>query len=164
MQAARVRAAVGAHRGRALRRHRRAAAPVPVRRAGQLPRAHRSAAGEQRAAHRARGARCDAVEGRARAGGAAADVERGARAPAPMGPAVVVADPAGARLRDRSPRVRRPLRGVTRGGGQDRRARGGRRRRAGLGARRWRRVRHDRRDEAPLGAEPRGTGTAHRKW
>ena len=36
-------------------------APVPLRRAGQLARPHRGAAGEQRAAHRARDARRDAV-------------------------------------------------------------------------------------------------------
>ena len=57
---------------RALRRHRREAAPVPLRRAGELARAHRGAAREQRAAHRARDARRDAVEGRPGPGGAAA--------------------------------------------------------------------------------------------
>ena len=51
---------------RALRRHRRTAAAVPLRRAGQLARPHRGPAREQRAAHRARSARRDAVEGRSR--------------------------------------------------------------------------------------------------
>ena len=46
---------------RALRRHRREAAPLPLRRAGQLARPDRGAAGEQRPAHRARDARRHAV-------------------------------------------------------------------------------------------------------
>ena len=57
--------AVGAAPRRALRRHRREAAPLPLRRAGELARPHRGAAREQRAAHRARDARRHAVEGRA---------------------------------------------------------------------------------------------------
>ena len=61
VQAPRVRAAVGPHHRRALRRHRREAAAVPLRRAGELARAHRGAAREQRAADRARDARRDAV-------------------------------------------------------------------------------------------------------
>ena len=65
VQAAGVRAALGAHHARALRRHRREAAPLPVRRAGELARAHRGPAREQRAAHRARGPRRDALQGRA---------------------------------------------------------------------------------------------------
>ena len=43
---------------------RREAAPLPLRHAGELARPHRGAAREQRAAHRARDARRDAVEGR----------------------------------------------------------------------------------------------------
>ena len=43
---------------------RREAPPLPLRRAGELARAHRGAAREQRAADRARDARRDAVEGR----------------------------------------------------------------------------------------------------
>ena len=39
-------------------------------------------------------------------------LERGARTAAPMGPAMVAADPAGARIRDRSARVRRPVRRI----------------------------------------------------
>ena len=49
-----------------------AAAPVPVRRAGQLARPHRGAAGEQRPAHRAGDARRDAVPRRPGPRGAAA--------------------------------------------------------------------------------------------
>ena len=49
-------AAVGPHRPRALRRHRRQGPALPLRRAGQLPRPHRGPAREQRAAHRARDA------------------------------------------------------------------------------------------------------------
>ena len=53
---------------RALRRHRPEAAPVPLRRAGQLARPDRGAAREQRPAHRARDARRDASkDARARA-------------------------------------------------------------------------------------------------
>ena len=48
--------AVGRARTRALRRRRRAPPPLPLRRAGELARADRGAAGEQRAADRARGA------------------------------------------------------------------------------------------------------------
>ena len=85
VQAARVRRAVGPHHRRALRRDRRQAPPLPLRRAGELARPHRGAAREQRAAHRARDARRHAVEGRARPGRAAAGVERGARAAAARG-------------------------------------------------------------------------------
>ena len=53
-------------------------------------------------------------------------LERGARPAAPVGPAVVAAHPAGARLRDRPARVRRHLRGLARDGGARRRARRGR--------------------------------------
>ena len=73
------------------------AAPLPLRHAGELARAHRGAAREQRAAHRARDARRDAVEGRPRPRRAAAVLERGARAAHAVGPAVVAAHPAGAR-------------------------------------------------------------------
>ena len=64
VQAARVRRAVGSHHGRALRRDRREAAPVPLRRAGELARTHRSATREQRATHRARVPRRHPLEGR----------------------------------------------------------------------------------------------------
>ena len=86
------------------------AAAVPLRRAGQLARPDRGAAGEQRAAHRARDARGDAVQGRAGPRRPAAGLERGARPAAPVGPAVVAAHAAGARVRVRPARVRRPLR------------------------------------------------------
>ena len=56
----------------------------------------------------------------------AAGVERGARPAAPVGPAVVAAHPAGARLRDRPARVPRPLRGLERHGRAGRRAARGR--------------------------------------
>ena len=88
LQDARVRPAVGRDHARALRRHRPEAAPLPLRRAGQLARPHRGAAREQRAAHRARGARRHAVARRALPRAAAAGVERGARPAAPVGPAV----------------------------------------------------------------------------
>ena len=98
------------------------AAPAPVRRAGELARPHRGAAREQRAAHRARDARRHAVPRRPGPGRAAAGLERGARAAPAVGPAVVAADAAGAGLRVRPARVRRPLRRLARGRGQGRRA------------------------------------------
>ena len=58
---ARLHAAVGPHRARALRRHRPEGAALPLRRAGQQPRPHRGAAREQRAAHRPRDARRHAL-------------------------------------------------------------------------------------------------------
>ena len=57
LQAAGVHRDVGPHRARALRRRRPEGPPLPLRRAGQQPRPHRGAAGEQRPAHRARDAR-----------------------------------------------------------------------------------------------------------
>ena len=134
VQDARLRAALGRADPRALRRHRRQAAPLPLRRAGELARAHRGPAREQRAAHRARDARRDDVQGRPRPRGAAARVERGAGPAAAVGPAVVAAHPAGAGLRERPARVRRPLRGVQGRRGQGRRARRGRPRRDRPGA------------------------------
>ena len=90
---------------------------LPLRRAGQLARAHRVPAGEQRAADRARGARRHARPRRPRARDPAPGLERGARPAAAVGPAVVAADPAGARLRDRPARVPGPVRGLARDGG-----------------------------------------------
>ena len=113
-------AAVGPHRPRALRRHRPEGAPLPLRRAGEQPRAHRGAAGEQRAAHRARDARRHAVARRPGPVDPAAGVERGARPAAAVGPAVGAAHAAGARLRDRPARVPRPLRGLDGDGGAHR--------------------------------------------
>ena len=121
-EAARDGRAVGGARPRALRRHRPEAAALPLRRAGQLARADRVPAGEQRPADRARGARGHARARRAGAGDPAAGLERGARPAAPVGPAVVAADPAGARLRDRPARVPRPVRGLGRDGRAGRRA------------------------------------------
>ena len=114
VQAAGLHRAVGPHRPRALRRHRSGAAPIPLRRAGQLARPHRGAAGEQRAAHHPRDARGHAVEAGARPIDPAAGVERSARAAAPVGSAVVVADATSARVRDRPARVRRHLRRLPR--------------------------------------------------
>ena len=102
--------AVGRAVPRALRRHRPEAAPVPLRRAGQLARPHRAAAREQRVADPDRGARRDAVARRALPRAPAADVERGAVAAAAVGSAVVAAAAADPRVRDRSARVRRSVR------------------------------------------------------
>ena len=63
----------------ALRHHRSEGAPVPLRRAGELVGAHRGAAREQRAAHRARDARRHDVEAGTGPRRAASRVERGAR-------------------------------------------------------------------------------------
>ena len=101
---------------------RRAAPPLPLRRAGEQPRPHRGAAREQRAPHRARGARRDALEEGALPRAPAARLERGARPAAALGPAVVAAHPADPRLRDRPARVRRHLRRLARDRGEDRRA------------------------------------------
>ena len=83
---------------------------VPLRRAGELARPHRGAAGEQRLPHPARDAGRDDVPRRPGPRGAAAGVERGAGPAARLGPAVVAAHAAGARLRVGPARVRRPLR------------------------------------------------------
>ena len=115
-------AAVGPPDRRALRRRGPGDAPVPLRRPGQQPGPDRGAAGEQRPADRARDARRDAVEGRAGPRRPAARLERGARAAAALGPAVVAAAPAGAGLRVRPAGVRRHLRGLARDRGQGRRA------------------------------------------
>ena len=117
---------------RALRRRGSEAAPVPLRRAGQLARAHRAAAREQRVADPDRDARRDAVARRALPRAAAADVERGAVAAAAVGPAVVAAAAADPRARDRPARVPRPVRGLDRRAGAAGRADRGRR------ARSWR--------------------------
>ena len=84
-EAARDGRAVGRARARALRRRGRAPPPLPLRRAGQLARADRGAAGEQRAADRARGAGGDARPQRPRPGDPAPGLERGARAAAARG-------------------------------------------------------------------------------
>ena len=89
-------------------------------------------------------------------------VERGARSAEVVGPAMVAPGATGVGIRDRPARVRRPVRGIACGRGQDPGDRRGRRRRAELGTRRGRRVRDDRRDEAPSRTEQRGAGTTDR--
>ena len=161
---------VGGARPRALRRAGPQAPALPLRRAGQLARAHRVPAREQRAAHRARGARGHARTRRARTGHPAAGLERGARAAAPVGPAVVAAHPAGAGLRDRPARVPRPLRGLqghgrARGRAARGRARGdGDRRRARRRGRR-RGLHEGRARRLPPRADPphRGGRAGHRR-
>ena len=115
-------------RPRALRRHRREDAALPLRRPGQQPRPDRGPAGEQHPADRARGAGGDPQPRRPRPGDPAAGLERGDGPPPPLGPAVEPADPAGAGERDRPARVPRRLRGLGGDGrpgrGADRRARG----------------------------------------
>ena len=123
----------------ALRGDRPEAAPLPLRRAGQLAGPDRGPAGEQRPADRPGDARRDAVARRAGPRGAAAGVERGARAAAAVGPAVVAAAPAGPGLRVRPPRVRGPLHRVGGGRGESGRAGRGRPGGDGPGGRsRWR--------------------------
>ncbi len=116
---------LGGARTGALWRHRPKVAAPALRGAGQLARAHRGAAGEQRAADRAGGAGGHDRARRARTGDPAAGVERGAGPAAPVGPAVVAAHPAGAGVRDRPARVPRPLRGLQGDGGPGGRAAGG---------------------------------------
>ena len=79
-----------------------------------------------------------------------------------VGPAVVAAHAAGAGLRVRPARVRRHLRGLGGDRGQDGRAGRGGHGRAGRRPGARRRVRGDRRAEAPAGAQPGRTGAAHR--
>ena len=162
LQNAGLQPAVGPHLPRALRRRGPQAPPLPLRRAGELPRADRAAAGEQRAAHRPGVARRHPLQERPGPGAAAAGLERGARVAAAVGPAVVLADAAGAGLRVRPARVRRHLRGIGRDRGQDGRAGRGRHGGAGRrgGARRG--LRGDRRAEAPARAQPGRAGPAHR--
>ena len=74
----------------------------------------RGPAREQRAAHRVGDARGHAVEAGPSAIGAAAGMERGARAPPTVGSAVVAAHAAGAGLRNRPAGVRRHLRRLAR--------------------------------------------------
>ena len=102
----------------------RQAAPLPLRRAGQLARPDRGPAGEQRLPDPARDAGGDDVAGRPRPRRAAAGLERGARPAAGLGPAVVAAHAAGAGLRVRPARVRGPVRGLAGRRGQGRRDQG----------------------------------------
>ena len=137
VQDARLHAPVGRDHARALRRRRPEAAPLPLRRPGQLARPDRAAAREQRLPHPARDARGRALEVGARARGAAAGLERGARPAAALGPAVEPAPAADPGLRDRSARVRRPVRRLGRGRGQGRSADAPRRAPSSRGSRRW---------------------------
>ena len=98
---------------------------LPLRRAGELARPHRGAAGEQRLAHPDRGARRHAQPQRPLPRAPAADVERGAQPAAAVGPAVVAAPAADPGLRDRPAGVPRPLRRLAGGGVQGGRAQGG---------------------------------------
>ena len=98
----------------------------------QLARADRVAAREQHHPDRAGGAGGDDGPRRPRPRAPAAGLERGARAAAAVGPAVVAADPADPGLRDRSPGVPGHLRGLE-GDGRARGRAGGR-----ALARRWR--------------------------
>ena len=123
VQDARLHPALGRADEGALRRRGPQAPPVPLRRAGQLPGPDRGAAGEQRAADRAGDARGHAVPRRPRPRRAAAGLERGARPAAALGPAVVAAAAAGARLRDRPARVRGPVHRLGRRREEGRRAR-----------------------------------------
>ncbi len=163
LQDAGLHRAVGPHLPRALRHHRRQGPPLPLRRAGQQPGPDRGPAREQRAAHRARGPRRDALERCPRPFDPAPGVERGAGPPPPVGPAVVAAHTAGAGVRDRPARVRRHLRRLARGRGQDRRTgrrvAGRARRRAGAG----RGLRGHRRAEGPAGPLARRADAAHRE-
>ena len=110
LQAAGLHRAVGPHRPRALRRHRPEGPPVPLRRAGQLL-GLTEAQPENNVQRIVLEMLAVTLSKRARARShPAAGVERGARAAAPVGPAVVVADATGAGVRDRPARVRRHLR------------------------------------------------------
>ncbi len=162
VQDARVHADVGPHLCRALRRHRREATPLPLWHAGELARPHRGTAREQRAAHRARDVGRHALEGRARAGHPASVLERSARPADTVGPAVVVAHPASARVRIRLAGIRRLVRRIEGRRGQGRRTRRRGRGRAAVGTRRRRLVRDDRRHERPARASPRRARAAHR--
>ena len=88
----------------------REAPALPLRGAGQLARADRAAAREQRLPHPDRDAGGRALEEGPRPRRPAPGLERGAGAAAALGPAVVAPDAADHRLRDRPPGVRRPLR------------------------------------------------------
>ena len=122
LQDARLRRAVGRDHPRALRHHRPEAAAVSLRRAGQLAGADRAAAGKQRHPHHDRDAGGDAVEERARPRGAASGLERSARTATAVGSAMVAADAADPRIRDRSLGIRRPVRRLAGDGAQGRRA------------------------------------------
>ncbi len=162
LQDAGVHRALGPHLPRALRRGGPEAAPLPLRSAGQLSRADRATAGEQRPTHRPRDPRCHAVAERPGPGHAAARLERGARAASTVGPAVVAADATGSRLRVGPARIRRHLRGLGRRRSQDGRTGRGGIGRAGRGGGARRRIRGHRRAQAPARAQPGRAGAADR--
>ncbi len=112
------------HHAQPLRRHRRQAAPVPLRRAGELARPHRAAAREQRLSHPAGNAGRGDEQERPRPLGAAAGLERSARPAAAVGPAMVAAPAADRGLRDRPSGIRRHLRRQCRDRAQGRGAEG----------------------------------------
>lgn len=122
MQDARLLAHLGPADPRAVRRRGRQAAPLPLRRPGQLPRSDGGAAGEQRPAHRAGDAGRHTLQGRPRPRRTTPRLERGVGTAPAVGPAVVAADPAGTRARERSAGVPGPLRGLARGRGEGGRA------------------------------------------
>ena len=95
---ARLHRTVGRADGPALRHRGREPAPLPLWRAGELPRSHRAAAREQRLPHPAVHAGGHPVEERPRPRGAASGMERGAGPAAPVGPAVEPAPAADRRL------------------------------------------------------------------
>ena len=156
VQGARDGRALGRDRPRPATGRRRAGAALPLRRAGEQPGPHRGAAREQRDPHRPRGPRRHALARGALPGAPAPRLERGAGPAAALGPAVVAAHPADPRLRDRPPRVRRPLRRLAGGRGAQRRAAGRGAQRAREGARhgRRRRGRRERLHEAAAGRVP----------
>ncbi len=146
----------------ALWRHRPQAAAVPLRRAGQLARAHRGPAREQRAPHRARVPRRHPVQAGPGPGPAAAGLERSPRPAPSLGPAVVAAHPADPGLRVRPARVRGHLRrfgGHREEDGRDRRGVVGR---AGGRPGPGRCLRGHRRAQGPAGPQPGRAGAAHR--
>ena len=114
-----------------------------LRRPGQLARAHRGPAREQRPEDRPRGPGGDARPQRPRPRDPATGLERGPRPAAPLGSAVEPADPADPRRRDRPARLPGHLRGLEGDGGPGRRA--GRGRQGGDEGRRRARRRHDQR-------------------
>jgi hypothetical protein len=125
----------------------------PLWRAGQLTWPDRTATGKQRLSHLAGNAGRHPVQERPRPRRAIASMERGAWAAAPVGPAMVAADAADPRLRDRSAGIWRSLRWQP---GYRRQSRGPERRRAGRignARRHGRRHRLDRLHEGATGRE-----------
>jgi (2R)-ethylmalonyl-CoA mutase len=96
---------------RPLRRDGREASPLPLRRPSQLARSDRGSPGTTYGGSSSRCSRWCCRSGRAPAP-CNFRVERGARAAAALGPAVVAAHPTGDRLRERHPRVRGSVRRI----------------------------------------------------